>query len=306
MGDHNEFYTESNIKNIIIGPTAINLSLKTIDDKTGEPYHTCCGDERAATNECNTGNWSSPFDLAYSNIPSLKMGVDTTIHDDFNTCVGFEPKEFKNSTHSDHYPIVGRFFTHLPYINTPAGAVVARVPVAAPVPGWKKQYSLYLVPFDYGIYAKRQKIPYVKKYWTEWGGNKPHVTLISFQSEYNIHDMKTMASDLAKSSPSKTKRWRLGNRGKVESSDSGQRILSFTSITLDSSTKLPDIKRKYKSLKIKTNLHLTLGIIRGNGVTPHEKSIVKAIKESKDWKVVIVERDTNRTVKWLDTYDFYD
>ena len=105
MGDHNEFYEHHQIHKFQIRP-GLSLDLKTINPATGKPYNTCCGDEFTSPSHMNPpGNWGRPFDLAYSNIPSLQMEVETTILPKFKKVA----KPFVNSTHSDHYPIKGTF-----------------------------------------------------------------------------------------------------------------------------------------------------------------------------------------------------
>ena len=106
MGDHNEFYDDFKIKTINV--KGIRLKLKTINPKNGKPYNTCCGDEDAKTKKCYTGDWKFPFDLAYSNISHMTIKVDPTITSRYKMCES-KPKKFKNSTHSDHYPIIGKF-----------------------------------------------------------------------------------------------------------------------------------------------------------------------------------------------------
>ena len=109
MGDHNEFFERHKIHQLPLKGDTL-LDLKTINPDTGVPYNTCCGNEFAPASQMipsGTGIWARPFDLAYSNIPSLQMKVDITILPSIEKAKGAKP--YRNSTHSDHYPIIGTF-----------------------------------------------------------------------------------------------------------------------------------------------------------------------------------------------------
>ncbi len=95
MGDHNELYEGSNPKINNFEILGTRLELKTINNGGG-PDGTCCGIDRI---DDHPGYYFRPFDLAYSNIPNLRMKVLPT----------HKTTPDRDSDHSDHYPIVGTF-----------------------------------------------------------------------------------------------------------------------------------------------------------------------------------------------------
>lgn len=185
--------------------------------------------------------------------------------------------------HSDHLPLLAEY--HFNSASDVAPVVPINLSKLSP-----NKFSLYLVPWDYN--------GPIKNTFRKWGGELPHITLISFQ-QIDYQKVKEIVEVIAKGDGKK--RWVFGNK-KIEKKRQDLIMFYFTSDLLKK--KLTYLEEKLGIGSKKSDLHITAGTKKY--MKPgEEQKIETAIKLSKDWRLVFVEEQPNR-YKWGELFDLYD
>ncbi len=152
------------------------------------------------------------------------------------------------------------------------------------------QIGIYLVPWDYD--------GPISEYYIEWGGTKPHATIVGFVSQRkNIND----AARFVANQSIRAGRWDFScskNKCTVERTSSLQ-LMKFYAQTV---TNISNILKKMGIADVHNPSPCHITLCKTSETSFSISDAINALEEARDWRLVVVEKD-GAQVTWKNSYD---